>query len=308
MGQAGRQRLPPGTPGPQDNETRVVNESPEPRPGWSEGRAAAGEGPALFYRVHVPAGPRAVLLVAHGLGEHSGRYIGLAADLAPHGIAVWAWDHVGHGLSPGQRGHVRSFADLTHGVARARAAAARRFPALPLFLLGQSLGGLVALRALQLHPDAGWSGAILVAPLLRIAQRVPAWQAAAVPLLNRLLPRLPFASGIDAGALSRDATAVAAYRSDPHVHSRVTPRLYTEMLRALRAVAQDAPRLRTPLLFLVPGKDTIVDAAATLAFARGVPGDVTVQPLPAMRHEPLHEVDRHVPVQRIADWVLARAA
>lgn len=286
----------------------MVNESPSLAPGWSEGHLDPADGPALFYRVHVPTGPRAVLLVSHGLGEHSGRYVQLARDVAPHGIALWAWDHPGHGQSPGQRGYVRSFGEFLQGVKRARLTAARQFANLPLFLLGQSLGGLIALRALEQHPDAGWSGAVLVAPVLRVARPVPAWQAAAVPVLNRVLPRLPLSSGIDPSALSHDAAAVAAYQADPRVHSRVTPRLYAEMLRAMDSAARYAAHLRAPLLFLIPGEDRIVDAPTTLAFAHRLRGDVTVREFPRMRHEPLHEVRREEAVRCIVDWVLARAA
>jgi len=114
--------------------------------------------------------PRAVVLLSHGLGEHAGRYAALARDLAPRGVEVHALDHRGHGRSGGIRGHtprwealVEDFDAFAHRVMEIAPAD------VPLFLLGHSLGGLIAIRWLEAPPAVPLRGAILSAPLLGIA-------------------------------------------------------------------------------------------------------------------------------------------
>ncbi|HEX5724607.1 MAG TPA: alpha/beta hydrolase [Longimicrobiaceae bacterium] len=253
------------------------------------------------------AAPRAGLLVVHGLGEHAGRYAALARDLAPRGVAVHAFDLRGHGRSGGPRAHAPSFDALVHDLDRFRAEAAARLPAgLPLFLLGHSLGGLVALRWLQSEPAPALRGAVLSAPLLGVKLRAPRWKVAAAGVLSRWLPALPLASGIDPDTLTHDAAYVRSYREDPLVHARVTPRLYTEFMAAIPRALAEPERVRLPVLVLVPGADAIVDAEAVRAFARRLAGDVTVREYPGFYHESLNEVDRHRVVIDLLEWMEAR--
>ena len=279
--------------------------------------AAAGEGSAVEFRgadglpLHARAWatpePRAALLVAHGLGEHAGRYATLAADLVARGVSVYAPDHRGHGRSPGTRGHVLRFGELVDDFeAFRRHIAAALPPRLPVFLLGHSLGGLVAIRHLQEHPEAGYAGAVLSAPLLGVALRPPAWKTSLAGLLSRLLPGVRLRNGVDAADLSSDEAAVAAYRADPLVHPWITPRLYTEIQAAMRLAVERRERIRSPLLFVIPGADRIVLAEAAEAFARGVACEAEVRRFPGFRHESLNERERATVVTGIAEWMAGR--
>lgn len=274
----------------------------------SAGTFRGADGLPLHARAWTAPGPRAALLVAHGLGEHAGRYSTLAADLVARGVSVYAPDHRGHGRSPGKRGHVRRFAELVDDLeAFRRHVAAGLPPGLPVFLLGHSLGGLVAIRHLEEHPGAGWAGAVLSAPLLGVALRPPAWKTSLAGLLSRLLPALRLSNGIDAADLSTDEVVVAAYRADPLVHPWITPRLYTEIQAAMRLAVERRDRIRVPLLLVVPGDDRIVLAEATETFARGVAGEVEVRRFPGFRHESLNERERRAVVAGIAEWMAGRA-
>jgi len=241
--------------------------------------------------------PRAALLLSHGLGEHAGRYAALARDLTPRGIEVHALDHRGHGRSGGARAYVRRFSRFFDDFERFRLHVAERLPAgLPVFLLGHSLGGLIALRWLETHPEAGLAGAILSAPLLGVRKEAARWKLALSGTLSKLLPRLPLGNEIDPAELSGDPAYVRSYREDPLVHARITPRLYTEMMAAIGDAVAERGRLALPLLFLVPGADSIVREEETLRFAEGVAGDVTVRRYPGFRHESLNELERARPV------------
>lgn len=273
------------------------------------GELTAADGVRLRYRSWSADGAGSHLLVSHGLGEHGGRYGGLAAELNAEGISVHAVDHRGHGLSGGARGHVRRFAQYVEDFEAFRRAVGAELPHdAKVFILGQSMGGLIALRWLQAHPRAPVRGAVLASPLLRIALRAPRWKLAASRLLSRVAPALPLGNEIDPDQLSTDGGAVAAYRADPLVHGRITPRLYTEMLGAMDAAFRDAERIAHPLLFLAPGDDRIVDAGAALRLARGLRGEVTVREYAGMRHETLHEVERGRVVTDVLGWMGHHAA
>src|SRR5262245_49384399 len=103
---------------------------------------------ALYTRRYEAIKPRGEVVLVHGFGEHSGRYEALIAHLRDQGYAVTAYDHRGHGQSSGLYGHIDRFSqyeeDLGEIVSRTRA----RKTAENLFLIGHSMGGLVALRYL----------------------------------------------------------------------------------------------------------------------------------------------------------------
>ncbi|HEX8453879.1 MAG TPA: alpha/beta hydrolase [Longimicrobium sp.] len=265
----------------------------------------AADGIRIHYLTWAAARPRAVLLLSHGLGEHSGRYAPFAAALVERGITMAALDHRGHGRSSGQRGHVDRFSRFAEDFEAFRSAVAKKLPAgLPVFVLGHSLGGLIVIRWLQAHRETGVRGVILSAPLLGVAIKAPAWKLAISGFLSRWLPKLPFTSGVHPEKLSTDEAYVRSYHDDPLVHSRVTPRLYTELQAATVAAFAECSVLRDPpTLVLIPGDDQIVDSAAVTRFAESLPGDVTIRHYPEMRHEVLNEADRARPIGDVVGWV-----
>lgn len=261
----------------------------------------------LQYRTWEVPGARAGIVVVHGLGEHSGRYEGFGARMADYGFSTFAMDLRGHGLSDGRRGHVPTFDALLQDVDRFR----REVQGLadvraPLFVLGHSMGGLIALRYQEEYSNA-FHGAIIVSPWLATALPVPRWKITLANLVAPALPALPVHNGIDAGYLSHDPDVVRAYRFDPLVHYRITPRLFVEASRAMGLVLQRADRLTGPLLFLIAGDDRLVDSRKSLQFARQLPADLTtIRHYPGMYHEVLNEVERTLPQRDVRDWIAAR--
>jgi lysophospholipase len=263
----------------------------------------------LQYRTWEVADARAAVIVVHGLSEHSGRYEGFGEALAMHGCSTFAFDMRGHGNSEGRRGHVPHFGCLLQDLDRFR----REVQGLidvrtPLFLLGHSMGGLIALRYQEQY-DAPFHGAIVVSPWLATAMPVPRWKVMLANALTRLLPALPFSAGIDAKQLSRDPAVVAAYAADPLVHDRITPRLFVEASSAMGLAFQGADRISAPLLFLIAGSDGIVDTDRTIAFARSLSAaDVTIHVFAGHYHELLNEPDREDVIDELADWMMGRLA
>ena len=267
----------------------------------------AGDGVRLHALRWAADAPRAALLVSHGLGEHAGRYAALARDLVPHGIDVHALDHRGHGRSGGMRAYVDRFGRYVEDFEAFRLRVMESLPpGLPVFLLGHTLGGLIAIRWLEAHRGGGLRGAILSAPLLGIAKQAAGWKVALSGVLSKVLPWVPIPNEIDPAELSSDPAYLRSYREDPLVHAKITPRLYTGMVQAMGDAVAEKDRLALPLLFLVPGADSIVREEETLRFAEGLAGDVTVRRYPGFRHESLNELERDRPIADLLAWMEAR--
>jgi alpha-beta hydrolase superfamily lysophospholipase len=274
------------------------------------GELRAADGVRLHHVAWLPdAPPRAVVLVSHGHGEHGGRYAELARHLAERGMTVHAIDHRGHGKSGGPRGHVDRFGDYVRDLEAWRRAVTAEVPsAVPVFLLGHSLGGLIAIRHLQTHPEAGFRGAILSAPLLGIAVKAPRWKVALSGFFSRVLPRLPFSNELDPSMLSTAPGYVDAYRADTLLHPTITPRLFTEIGVAMRAAFEQPDSIRIPLLVLAPTGDRVVAPEAVARFASACPGDVQVRRYEGFMHEALNETERHRVMDDVSGWLNARIA
>ena len=157
-----------------------------------------------------------MLLICHGLGEHSGRYRTVVDALLPDGWAVYGLDLRGHGRSAGRRAHLDRYADWLADLDAFRRLVMARHPGLPVFLLGHSMGGQIALAyALEPAGRAGRAGALGA----RAGQQRRAARPRS-PVLRRLARVAPTLrpAGIDPTKISKDPAVVAAYRADPLVH------------------------------------------------------------------------------------------
>lgn len=261
----------------------------------------------LRYRTWEVPNPRAGILLVHGLAEHSGRYEAVGQYFASHGFSAFAFDARGHGQSDGRRGHASNFDCFLQDLERFRREVEGMLTTrVPLFLLGHSMGGLVTLRYVEEY-DAPLRGAVVISPWLATALPVPRWKVTLASALARVLPSVPFRARIDAGALSRDADVVRAYREDPLVHDIITPRLFSEVSHAMGLVMQRSDRLSVPLLVLLPGADRIVDSERTLAFTRHLPpSSATVKVYPGHYHELLNEPDRLAILRDARGWIEER--
>ena len=273
----------------------------------SDGFLQGVGGLRLYYRAWEVPRARSTIAVVHGLGEHSARYEAFAQRMAAYSFSTFALDLRGHGLSEGRRGHVRRFENFFQDVDRFR----REIQGVidvgtPLFLLGHSMGGLIALRYLE-EFDSPFRGGIIVSPWLATAMPVPRWKMTLANALNRILPAVPFNSGLDIDKISRDPAIVQAYRDDPLVHSYVTPRLFSEVSAAMGLVLQRSDRIRIPLLFLLAGDDHLTSTQRSESFARSLAvRDVTIETYEKAYHEVLNEPDHSAALHDLRSWIATR--
>jgi alpha-beta hydrolase superfamily lysophospholipase len=281
-----------------------VRETPGMR--REHGLVKSSDGTALFVQAWRPeARARAVVIVVHGLKDHSTRYDALAKALVEKGIAVHALDLKGHGRSAGARALVPSWpehlADLDGMLARA--VLRERTPV--VFLFGHSMGGaLVASYALTRKVDL--AGVIISAGALKLDASQA--QVDGAKLLDSI-DEGSCVDPIDLDEFSRDPAVVEATRADPLVHDDCLPaRTGLEMVRASRFIMLHAADFDAPLLALHGDADEATDPDGSRELvARARSRDKRLRIYPGLYHDLVHEPEAPRVIADIVSWVDKRA-
>jgi alpha-beta hydrolase superfamily lysophospholipase len=268
----------------------------------------ARDGLPLHLYCWPPAGaPRGVLLATHGHGEYTLKYTHVAEALNAGGYAYCGYDTRGHGRSGGPRGHVPRYEAFLSDLHQVREAVEEMFPALPLFLLGHSLGGQITLAYL-IERQPSIAGAVVSAPWLRPIFTPPAWKMMLARVLSGAAPAFQQDTGLDAAVpMTHDEVLKNAY-PEPHLsHSLMSARLGMEALARGEAVFQRAAEVRAPLLLLHGEADGVFAASDSQAFFErvGAP-DKTFRIYPGLYHEILNETERRTVFADILSWLDAR--
>jgi alpha-beta hydrolase superfamily lysophospholipase len=286
----------------------------------------------LYVNVWMPlTSPRAVVMVSHGMAEHSGRYARLAASLTDAGFALYAHDQRGHGRTAanGTLGH---YADrdgwnkVVGDLATLNAAIGQRHPGVPVFLLGHSMGSYIA-QAYLLHHSASLQGAVLSGSNF---QPVSLYRSAAVVArLERLrqgatgrsaiIEFLSFGSFNKAFKplrtpfdwLSRDQEEVDKYVSDPLCGFRCTNQFWLDMLGGLQQISKKSnlAQIDKSLPILITGGECDpVSEGKRLKDLAGALTDtdhalVTLKLYPQARHEILNETNREEVTHDLLAWL-----
>jgi len=277
---------------------------------WSheEGNFEGARGTQIYYQAWTPAAKlKALIVLAHGIGEHSGRYAHVADYMARNDFALWACDHRGHGRSGGKRGHVESFDDYIVDIDHLARIAKDRSPSNKAFLMGLSLGGLIAAYYAEKHP-AELAGLVVSGPALAWKMKVPPAKVMIAKILSGIVPTFSIDTGLDPNLLSHDGEVVRKYVEDPMVHKVVTARWGTEFLRAQDETMLDANKLTLPCLVLQGGADGIVDPDATSRFFKRIgSADKTLKVYETFYHEVLNEPGKESVLGDISTWLSARS-
>lgn len=262
----------------------------------------------LYYQAWRPdTEPKATLIIVHGLGEHSGRYMNLVNPLVADGYAVYAFDNRGHGRSLGKRGYVNQFDEYRQDVLVFQELVQEREGKRPLFIIGHSLGGLITLYTL-LHDSSGYTGTIISAPALDTGG-VSALLMAASKILSKLKPDLSVATGLDATGISRDPDVVAAYQADPLVHGVGTPRLAVESPAAMAWCKEHASNLQIPILMIHGTADRLTSPVASHAFFdKLTTPDKTYISYDDGYHESLNDIHHQQVAADIQNWLDVHSA
>src|SRR6056297_1318749 len=275
----------------------------------STGTFIGKSGVEIFFQVWNVPNPKGLLVIAHGLGEHSSRYDNLLNALDGKGISVYALDHRGFGRSGGKKGHVDSFMDYIYDLKIFVNMIKDRQPGKPLTLLGHSMGGVVACKYALTHP-ADLEALVLSGPAFMASVKVPAWKNKLAGFLSSKIPSLSMSSGLDSNAISRDKDVVRAYDEDPLVHDKVTPRFFTEFMNTAEECLNRVSELKMPLLLFHGTEDQLADFnSSKIAYERAQSKDKELYLFENLYHETMNEPekDRKKVLDQVSKWIVKHA-
>jgi alpha-beta hydrolase superfamily lysophospholipase len=264
-----------------------------------------GEGDLAGYRVRPTVQTRAAVLVLHAFAEHAGRHERTMRRLAARGIAAYAYDHRGHGRSPGRRGFVRDFDELTQDALLMLDSMASEESGHPLFLLGAGMGGVMAVHVALRRPN-DFAGLVLVGPTFSPEPGTAAPRR--IPLMASLVPALR-GDTHDIRALSRNPVVVQEFRADPLTHRGGIPvQTGHELHRAAEIAVDEASALELPVLVVHGEDDKIAPVSGSRRFVEAANSDeITLYEVPAALHEPFNDPGGDTLIDEVGIWIRERA-
>jgi alpha-beta hydrolase superfamily lysophospholipase len=248
---------------------------------------------------------RAVVVLVHGLGEHSGRYDHVVARLVDEGYGVWTVDHRGHGRSDGPRAFIEDMDNVVADIDTLVDMAVAGEPGVPVFMLGHSMGGLIGLRYALAH-QGRLAGLVLSAALAQL-DAVPRPLELVGRALSVIAPRAPLIA-IDPTLVSRDPAVVDAYRSDPLVHhGKVPARTAVQLADTVQRFPSTVSAITVPTLILYGTADALCTPAGSVMLGERIgAADLTVKAYDGLFHEILNEPERETVLEEIVGWLGAR--
>ena len=261
-------------------------------------------GTEIFFQNWCVDKPRGVLVIAHGVGEHSGRYNNIINELKGNSISIYALDHRGHGRSGGKRGHIDSLMDYVYDLKLFIDLIKEENNEIPLVLLGHSLGGVIATKyALAYSEDI--NSLILSSPGFIHLVEVPGWKKSLLKFTSQYAPSLTQPTRLDARYLSHDPDVIEAYENDRLVHNKVSTRFYTEFTKACDECLNRAPELRMPLLVFHGKEDKIVDyRGSEMLFNNASSPNKNIHLFDGLYHETMNEIENKKVLQIAARWIV----
>lgn len=256
------------------------------------------------------ANPKGAVFLASGLGEHTVRYQMLSARFNAEGYYCFSLDHQGHGASEGDRAHVERFQDYVDDYLQFVKHMHQLYPELarlPKFLLGHSMGGLIAVhvRNQSDHHGLHWAGTVLSAPALRADPKVATpLKVFLARLLSNVLPKLAL-DPLNSEHVSQSRQVVELYATDPLVyHGGIRARWGNEVLNAMAQVQRDFHKVTWPFLLLHGGDDRITAFEGSAYFFENAPShDKLLKKYQGLYHEVFNEPGRHDVIQDVLDFM-----
>lgn len=267
----------------------------------------AGKGTQLFcssWQAQTP--PKAVLFIVHGLGEHLGRYEELASSFVQSELAVFAFDHRGHGQSRGKKGHANSVEQLIEDTEYALMKCRSIFLEIPIFIYGHSMGGQITASFLKKVKSKELSGAIISSAWFELVSPPPSWQIKVIQILKRVIPAIAISNGLDPNYISSVADEVESYKKDPLVHDQISFALFKALYLNGRKLLTEEKKAKVPVLICHGDGDKITSHSASEKYAINLGEKASFKTWPGSYHEPHHDKEKQRVIQYYLDWILEK--
>jgi len=246
--------------------------------------------------------PKGVICLVHGLGEHSGRYEHWAALLNNADYSMLTYDLRGHGKSEGQRGHISTFNEFLDDTEILLTEAEKRFPGIPLFLYGHSLGAIIISNyVLRRKPQI--AGVILTGLAFKTPLRNQKLKIFLAKLFGSIAPKTSMSTGLDPLTLSKDPEVVTKYKNDPLIHYQGSFGFAKESIDAINYAEQHAGEWMLPLLLMHGEEDKLAFVEGSCEFAEKIGCDCTLKTWTKLTHEVHNEPEKEEVFEYLHLWL-----
>lgn len=267
------------------------------------------DGARIFEQCWMPpegVKPRAVMLVVHGLAEHSGRYAHVGKWFAERGFVVGALDHRGHGQSVGVDSEISSMEDVISDLDIFASSLRERVPGVPLFLFGHSMGGLIAVYyVIQRQPQL--RGVLLSGAALKISDEISPLLIKVSGLLAKIAPKMKTIK-LDGSAVSRDPSVVQRYDADPlNYRGGIPACTAVAMNQAIQHCQGHFDRFSLPVLVMHGGQDRLADIEGSRQMYAGAAStDKQFKEYEGLYHELVNEPEKEQVMGDMLVWMEER--
>jgi acylglycerol lipase len=258
----------------------------------------------LYYQSWAPDGlPYAALVIAHGLAEHSGRYMNVVNYFVPKGYAVCAFDLRGHGKSEGKRGYVEHFSYYLDDLKIFYDKVCQQYKNTKIFLVGHSMGGTIAAAYASQH-QSELDGLILSAAVSKAGESINSLSILATRILSVILPKMGV-TVLDASTISQDKAVVDAYVNDPLVYrGKITARMGAELLNIIGKLPSIASGINLPTLVMHGSADRLSSPdGSRMLFEHIQAKDKTLIIYESFYHEIFNEPGRQQVFDDMHKWI-----
>lgn len=246
--------------------------------------------------------PKAILILAHGLGEHINRYDQWATKFVEKGYHFISIDMRGHGRSDGKRGYAPSYQQIINDYDLLVQKTKELFPNIPKILYGHSFGGNVVVNYSTTNLK-GISGVIVTSPWLSLAFKASRIKYLSGKALKFFLPGMTLSTGLKAEDTSRDSHSVQLYASDPLVHDKISLKLFFEIEAAGEKASKSIYKINVPILVMHGSGDRITSFQSTKEFVMNASNRTTFKEWPGCYHELHNDIGNEEVFQYMLNWL-----
>lgn len=257
----------------------------------------------LFGQYFQPTEVKAIVLLVHGMGEHSRRYENyVIPKLMENSIAIITYDQFGHGKTTGKRGHNPGFESLLDCIEVLLEKSEELFKGIPKFLYGHSMGGNLVINY-SLRRVNKLSGIIVTSPFIKLAFDPPSWKLKMGKILQHFLPFVTMDSELEIEAISRDKNEVEKFKLDPMIHSKVSPNYSIAILDSGEWALENASKIKNEMLIMHGTADRITSHKASIDFANNSGNKASLKLFEGAYHELHNELNKLDVLNHINEWI-----
>ncbi|HPW67146.1 MAG TPA: lysophospholipase [Salinivirgaceae bacterium] len=246
--------------------------------------------------------PRLAMVLIHGIGDHSGRYLDWMEKFEDLGVVWVTADLPGHGLSSGKRGHFETIQSPFCIVENLITLAKNRFAGVPIVLYGNSMGGNICVNyVIQNSPKI--DGLILTSPWIGLINRPPNWKIQLAKFVSPFLKKMTLKTGVKREQLTFNEKALDNFKKDNLVHGKITLGTFLMMWDAAFYIRKNASSIKIPTLLLHGVSDNITNWRTTMKLGLKFRQKSKFKSFEGMLHELHHDTNNNLVVKEITKWL-----